>query len=489
MAKQTIGQTERQTQRQKQKLTPLQLLVGQMIEKPIDQLTDYVNQQLIDNPALEIKTDEEEWDMPQEPDFPMEGDEEKKEDKKDDKEETGDSDFDSSDMDSFDDNELPVYEQKEYQDPSNTISFYDSLREQVGEIPLTERQKTIMEYLIGSLDNDGLLRKDLYTINDEMAIYQYFDTTVEEIAEVLKYLQQFDPAGIGAQNLQQCLLLQVERRQDGRMKDLLRRIITNYFDDLLKNHWNKLQQTLHLSEEEKEEVRNEVRKLNPKPGAALGEAQGVNIHQVTPDFIVETTDDGQVSFTLNRGRLPDLMVSESYLETIGNLRNLSTRDKEILPLLRRDINNARMLIDALQQRQVTLIKTMAAIIRRQKKFFLDGDEADLKPMALKDIATDTGLDIATISRVTNEKYAETHWGIFRLRFFFSDRYDNDGDAVSTRKVKSIMRDIIDNEDKSHPLTDAQIEEEMRRRGYQTKRRTIVKYREQMNIPKSSLRKQ
>ncbi len=460
-----------------------------MIEKPIDQLTDYVNQQLIDNPALEIKTDEEEWDMPQEPDFPMEGDEEKKEDKKDDKEETGDSDFDSSDMDSFDDNELPVYEQKEYQDPSNTISFYDSLREQVGEIPLTERQKTIMEYLIGSLDNDGLLRKDLYTINDEMAIYQYFDTTVEEIAEVLKYLQQFDPAGIGAQNLQQCLLLQVERRQDGRMKDLLRRIITNYFDDLLKNHWNKLQQTLHLSEEEKEEVRNEVRKLNPKPGAALGEAQGVNIHQVTPDFIIETTDDGQVSFTLNRGRLPDLMVSESYLETIGNLRNLSTRDKEILPLLRRDINNARMLIDALQQRQVTLIKTMAAIIRRQKKFFLDGDEADLKPMALKDIATDTGLDIATISRVTNEKYAETHWGIFRLRFFFSDRYDNDGDAVSTRKVKSIMRDIIDNEDKSHPLTDAQIEEEMRRRGYQTKRRTIVKYREQMNIPKSSLRKQ
>ena len=489
MAKQTIGQTERQTQRQKQKLTPLQLLVGQMIEKPIDQLTDYVNQQLIDNPALEIKTDEEEWDMPQEPDFPMEGDEEKKEDKKDDKEETGDSDFDSSDMDSFDDNELPVYEQKEYQDPSNTISFYDSLREQVGEIPLTERQKTIMEYLIGSLDNDGLLRKDLYTINDEMAIYQYFDTTVEEIAEVLKYLQQFDPAGIGAQNLQQCLLLQVERRQDGRMKDLLRCIITNYFDDLLKNHWNKLQQTLHLSEEEKEEVRNEVRKLNPKPGAALGEAQGVNIHQVTPDFIIETTDDGQVSFTLNRGRLPDLMVSESYLETIGNLRNLSTRDKEILPLLRRDINNARMLIDALQQRQVTLIKTMAAIIRRQKKFFLDGDEADLKPMALKDIATDTGLDIATISRVTNEKYAETHWGIFRLRFFFSDRYDNDGDAVSTRKVKSIMRDIIDNEDKSHPLTDAQIEEEMRRRGYQTKRRTIVKYREQMNIPKSSLRKQ
>ena len=343
----------------------------------------------------------------------------------------------------------------------------------MGETPLSDHQRQIMEYLIGSLDNDGLLRKDLTTINDEMAIYHNVYTTDEEIAEVLHILQQFDPAGIGAQNLQQCLLLQVERRQDGKMKDILRRIISNYFDDLLKNHWRKLQQVLHLDDEEKEAV----------------EVQGISIHQVTPDFIVETTDDGQVNFTLRRGRLPDLVVSESYLETIDNLRELSHRDKEMLPMLRRDVDNARMLIEALQQRQITLTKTMAAIIRRQKKFFLDGDEADLKPMALKDVAADTGLDISTISRVTNEKYAETRWGIFRLRFFFSDRYDNDGDEVSTRKVKSALRDIIDQEDKKHPFTDAQLEEEMRRRGFQTKRRTIVKYREQMNIPKSSLRRQ
>ena len=473
MAKQTIGLTERQTQRQKQRLTPLQLLIGQMIEKPIDQLTDYVNQQLIDNPALEAKSGDEDWESA-EPTTPQEGD------------------YDSNpnnDMGDYDNDELPVYEQRERQDPSNTISFYDNLREQMGETPLTDHQRQIMEYLIGSLDNDGLLRKDLTTINDEMAIYHNVYTTDEEIAEVLHQLQQFDPAGIGAQSLQQCLLLQVERRQEGKMKDLLRRIISNYFDDLLKNHWRKLQQILHLDDEEKEAVRNEVRKLNPKPGAALGEAQGISIHQVTPDFIVETTDDGQVSFSLRRGRLPDLIVSESYLETIGNLRDLSHRDREMLPLLRRDVDNARMLIDALQQRQATLTKTMAAIIRRQKKFFLDGDEADLRPMALKDVAADTGLDISTISRVTNEKYAETRWGIFRLRYFFSDRYDNDGDEVSTRKVKSALRDIIDHEDKSHPFTDAQLEEEMRRRGFQTKRRTIVKYREQMNIPKSSLRRQ
>ena len=473
MAKQTIGLTERQTQRQKQRLTPLQLLIGQMIEKPIDQLTDYVNQQLIDNPALEAKSGDEDWESA-EPATPQEGD------------------YDSNpnnDMGDYDNDELPVYEQRERQDPSNTISFYDNLREQMGETPLTDHQRQIMEYLIGSLDNDGLLRKDLTTINDEMAIYHNVYTTDEEIAEVLHQLQQFDPAGIGAQSLQQCLLLQVERRQEGKMKDLLRRIISNYFDDLLKNHWRKLQQILHLDDEEKEAVRNEVRKLNPKPGAALGEAQGISIHQVTPDFIVETTDDGQVSFSLRRGRLPDLIVSESYLETIGNLRDLSHRDREMLPLLRRDVDNARMLIDALQQRQATLTKTMAAIIRRQKKFFLEGDEADLRPMALKDVAADTGLDISTISRVTNEKYAETRWGIFRLRYFFSDRYDNDGDEVSTRKVKSALRDIIDHEDKSHPFTDAQLEEEMRRRGFQTKRRTIVKYREQMNIPKSSLRRQ
>ena len=470
MAKQTLGLTERQTQRQKQRLTPLQLLIGQMIEKPIDQLTDYVNQQLIDNPALETKSGEEDWESSE----PVE---------------TKESDFERNDMGDYDDNELPVYEQRQHQDPSNSISFYDNLRVQMGETPLSDHQRQIMEYLIGSLDNDGLLRKDLTTINDEMAIYHNVYTTDEEIAEVLHILQQFDPAGIGAQSLQECLLLQVERRQDGKMKDILRRIISNYFDDLLKNHWRKLQQILHLDDEEKEAVRNEVHKLNPKPGSALGEVQGISIHQVTPDFIVETTDDGQICFSLRRGRLPDLVVSESYLETLSNLRELSNRDKEMLPLLRRDVDNARMLIDALKQRQITLTKTMAAIIRRQKKFFLDGDEADLRPMALKDVAADTGLDISTISRVTNEKYAETRWGIFRLRYFFSDRYDNDGDEVSTRKVKSALRDIIDHEDKSHPLTDAQLEEEMRRRGFQTKRRTIVKYREQMNIPKSSLRRQ
>ena len=468
MAKQSLRQGARQTQ--KQRLTPLQLLIGQMIEKPIDQLTDYINQQIIDNPALEPKvTDEEGWE-----------------------EDLHDTATDMSDgHDDYgkgDEELIPVQVTTPRQDPSDNTSFYDKLKEQMGETTLDERQQDIMNYLIGSLDNDGLLRKDIEAISDEMAIYHNIDATTQEISNVLQRLQEFDPPGVGAQNLQQCLLLQVARKPAGRMKDLLQRIINNYFDDLLKNHWDKLQRSLHLTEEEKENVRNEVRKLNPKPGAALGEIQGISIQQVTPDFIVDTTEDGQVTFTLRRGRLPELEVSEAYQESINNMKNLSQRDKEALPMLRKDIDNAKMLIDALQQRQRTLTKTMAAIIKRQKRFFLDGDEADLKPMALKDVAADTGLDISTISRVTNEKYAETRWGIFRLRFFFSDRYDNDGDEVSTRKIKSTLKDIIDKEDKSRPLTDMQIEEEMKKRGFQTKRRTIVKYREQMNIPKSSLRK-
>ncbi|MBO4851902.1 MAG: RNA polymerase factor sigma-54 [Prevotella sp.] len=469
MAKQTLKQGLKQTQ--KQRLTPLQLLIGQMIEKPVDQLQEYVSHQLIDNPALEATPDDNPtWEEPSEQ-APV-----------------SEQESAVSDYNTWEDT-IPVQVQGPRQDPSDSVSFYDKLKEQMGESELDERQRHIMEYLIGSLDNDGLLRKTCDTICDEMDIYHNFECTPEEVEEVLTILQDFDPPGIGAQNLQQCLMLQVKRRKEGWVKDMLTKIISTYFDDLIKNHWDKLQRSLHLDDEQKESLRAEVRKLNPKPGAALGEAVGASKLQVTPDFVVETDEEGHVNFSLNRGRLPQLEVSEAYLETINNLKGLSRRDKEALPLLRKDVEGAKMLIEAIQQRQITLTKTMAAIIKRQKKFFLDGDEADLSPMTLKDVAGDTGLDISTISRVTNEKYADTPWGVFRLRFFFNDRYDNDGDEVSTRKIKSLLKDIIDHEDKRHPLTDMQLEEEIKKRGFNTKRRTIVKYREQMNIPRSSLRKQ
>lgn len=467
MAQQSLKQGLKQTQ--KQRLTPLQLLIGQMIEKPVDQLQEYISHQLIDNPALEATPGEEQaWEEPAAPAAT---------------EESAPNDYDTWE------DAIPVQVQGPRQDPSDSVSFYDKLKEQMGECDLDERQRYIMEYLIGSLDNDGLLRKTSDTICDEMDIYHNFECTPEEVEDVLTILHDFDPPGIGARNLQQCLMLQVRRRKEGWIKDMLTKIIGNYFDDLIKNHWDKLQRALHLDDEQKESIRAEVRKLNPKPGAALGEAVGTSKLQVTPDFVVETDEDGHVNFSLNRGRLPQLEVSEAYLETINNIKGLSQRDKEALPLLRKDVEGAKMLIEAIQQRQATLTKTMAAIIKRQKKFFLDGDEADLSPMTLKDVAGDTGLDISTISRVTNEKYADTPWGVFRLRFFFNDRYDNDGDEVSTRKIKSLLKEIIDHEDKRHPLTDMQLEEEIKKRGFNTKRRTIVKYREQMNIPRSSLRKQ
>ena len=463
-------QIQKQTQQQKakQRLTPQQVLVGQMIEKPIDQLTEFVNQQMHENPALEESNDNS-WEN----EASMSADNAP----------TGDT------HDYNDDDYLPVYSTGKTMEPTDMVSFYDKLKEQMMELELDDRQQFIMEYLIGSLDSDGLLRKRIDTISDEMAIYHNFEATTDEIGEVLRSLQTFDPPGVGASDLQECLLLQVERKKDLRMREVLTRIIGNYFDDLLKNHWDKLQRVLHLSDEEKAETRQEIRKLNPRPGSALGEVMGFNIHQITPDFIVETTDDGQVTFTLNRGHMPALEVSESYIESLDNMKSLSHREKEAIPSLRRDIDKAKGLIDAIQQRENTLKKTMAAIIRRQRHFFLDGDEADLRPMTLKDIASDTGLDISTISRVTNEKYAETRWGIFRLRFFFSDKIDIDGEEVSTRKLKILLQEIINNEDKSHPLTDMQIEQAMKEKGFPIARRTIVKYREQLGIPKSTLRKQ
>ena len=472
-----------QQQKAKQRLTPQQLLVGQMIEKPIDQLRGFVEKKVLENPALESSPKEEdEWGggmgenqtSPDNSSLSL----------------TDNHDGSTSDDRYDNDVPIPIYNtQRTDITYGDTTSFYDKLKEQMGEHELDSQQQEIMKYLIGSLDNDGLLRKDTETICDELAIYYGIDATANEVETVLATLQRFDPPGVGAHNLRECLLLQIERKKPSWIKTITKQIVTNYFDDLLKNHWRKLQNVLHLSDEDKEAIQSEIRKLNPKPGSSLGEVQGFNIHQITPDFIVDTNDDGSVSFSLNQGDLPDIAVSETYIDILNNTKNMSKRDREALPILRKDLESAKGLIDAIQQRQHTLQATMKAIIRRQRKFFQDGDEADLRPMILKDIADDTGLDISTISRVTNEKYAQTRWGIFRLRFFFTDRYEKDGEEMSTRKIKLALREIIDHENKQHPLTDAKLEEEMKKKGFPIARRTIVKYREQMKIPKSSLRRE
>jgi RNA polymerase sigma-54 factor len=358
---------------------------------------------------------------------------------------------------------------------------------------LTDEERNIMEYLIGSLDDDGLLRKPLHSIADELAIYHNIDVTEQQIEQVLLKLQDFDPAGIGARTLQECLLLQIERRDPSHLTELMRRTVVDYFELFTKKHWNRLQQVLQLTDLQSETLIKELRKLNPKPGTAMGEVVGHSIQQITPDFIIDTQDDGTVAFSLNMGDVPELHVSQSFTDTLNeyqnNKENMSRQMKEALLYTKKKVDAAQGFIEAIRVRRHTLTITMRAIIQWQHRFFEDGDEASLRPMILKDIAEKTGLALSTISRVSNSKYAQTRWGTFPLRFFFSDGYKTaEGEELSTREIKMALRDIIDSEDKNKPLSDDVLKDLLAAKGYPIARRTVAKYREQLGIPIARLRK-
>jgi RNA polymerase sigma-54 factor len=500
-----MAQEQRQEQRlaQQQKLTQSitqqQLLQAQLTELPIAQLVDRVNTEMNDNPALELST-EDPHDLP---DF-GEGTEQS------DNQDAAVSDYETESRQSAldaalesigrDDEELPVYhggmsnqEEREAIVYGQTTSFIDQLNEQVAMAPLTDKQREIMEYLIGSLDDDGLLRKPLDSIADELAIYHNIDTTTQEIEEVLHILQDFDPAGIGAQSLQECLLLQVQRRAPSRLRELMETTLHEYFELFTKKHWNQLQKLLILSDLQVRALIDELRKLNPKPGAAMSETVGRSLQQITPDFIVDTQDDGTVTFTLNYGEMPELRISQSFADTLHTYQNnkgqMSRQMKETLLYTKNKVEAAQAFIEALKTRRHTLTVTMRAIIQCQHRFFEDGDEASLRPMILKDIAEKTGLDVSTISRVSNSKYAQTRWGTFPLRYFFSDGYVTaDGEELSTREIKVVLRELIDGEDKDNPLSDDALKNELTEKGYPIARRTVAKYREQMGIPIARLRK-
>ena len=372
-------------------------------------------------------------------------------------------------------------------------SFYDQLMEQVGETELTDRQRDIMEYLIGSLDDDGLLRKPSDVISDELAIYHNIDATHQEIEHVLEVLQDFDPAGIGARSLQECLLIQISRRDDSKVKTLMQQVIADYFEAFTKKHWDKIQAALSLTDIQAEALFKELRKLNPRPGASIGETVGRSIQQITPDFIIDTQDDGTVTFTLNNGEVPELKISQSFVDSMkeyqDNKEHLSRQTKEALLYIKKKVDAAQGFIEAIKVRRHTLTITMQAIISLQHQFFVDGDEASLRPMILKDVAEKTGLDLSTISRVSNSKYAQTRWGTFPLRHFFSDSYVTEsGEELSTRQIKAALRDIVEAEDKQRPLSDDAIKAELAKMGYPIARRTVAKYREQLGIPIARLRK-
>ena len=499
MAQEQI-QEQRLTQQQKlaQTITQQQLLQAQLIELPITQLMERVTAEMDDNPALEVSTDE--------PEYPEYADSTDSSDTPESSSDTYEQEERQSALDEAlesigrDDEELPVYQggmssQEEREDMvyGQSLSFYDQLNEQMNMCDLTEQERNIMEYLIGSLDDDGLLRKPLHSITDELAIYHNIDVTEEEIEEVLLKLQDFDPAGIGARSLQECLLLQIQRRDSSHLKDLMERTIKDHFELFTKKHWDKLQQVLQLTDLQNETPIKELRKLNPKPGTAMGEVVGHSIQQITPDFIVDTQDDGTVTFSLNAGDMPELHVSQSFTDTLNeyqtNKENMSRQMKEALLYTKKKVDAAQSFIEAIRVRRHTLTITMRAIIQWQHHFFEDGDEASLRPMILKDIAEKTGLALSTISRVSNSKYAQTRWGTFPLRYFFSDGYKTaEGEELSTRKIKTALRDIIEAEDKRKPLSDDALKDLLAAKGYPIARRTVAKYREQMGIPVARMRR-
>lgn len=502
-------------QQQVQRLSAQHMLLVKLLEMPLTELEQNVNAELDDNPALEVDenlndnlSDNDNLEYADNADAPSQKDE-----------------LDAVLERMGSDDELPAYENirrqqnnAEYEEIvyGDTVSFYDKIHSQLAEHELTDQQRDIIEYLIGSLDDDGLLRKPLDSISDELAVYHNIDVSEQEVEETLKILQDFDPAGIGARSLQECLLIQIERNEGERERrnvgkalprslapstsrreennNILHTIIADYFEEFKKKHWSRIQSALNLSDAQMETIQKEIRKLNPKPGASMGETQGRNIQQITPDFIVDTNDDGSISFSLNNGQMPELYVSPSFTDMLATYKDnkdgMSRSEKEALIYAKEKVDRAQGFIDAIKQRRHTLYITMKAIIDWQRRFFQEGDESELRPMILKDIADKTGLDISTISRVSNVKYAQTKWGTFPLRFFFSDGYTTeDGEEMSTRKIKIALKELIDQEDKQHPMSDDILAEKMKEQGFPIARRTVAKYREQMGVPVARLRKE
>lgn len=500
--------TQQQIQEQKLiqtlKLSQQQLIAVRLIEEPLDKLQLDVENELESNPALEKAHDDEvqlfdnaDGDVPNNSsgdadDVEAELQNKEKEDRADELEQALEQmgkDDDSIERGYYDD------DYKEFE-RGNQESFIDKLNEQMGELNLTDTEHKVMEYLIGSLESDGLLHTSIDSVVERLYIDFYIDVTHEEVENVLKKLQSFDPAGVGARDLRECLLLQIERMDESWAKENLRVIITDLYDSFSKNHWDVIKNELHLTDEMVEELKTTIkRRLTPKPGFSLGESMEVSLDRITPDFIVFVDEDGRIAWEVNNGNIPQLtiadtftMMMESYKDTDD--KTLSRQEREAKQYTTDYVQKGKWYIDAILQRRQTMELTMKAIVKMQRKYFLEGDEADLKPMKLEDIATQTGLDVSTISRVSRQKFIETPWGIIAMKDLFTSGYVNEeGEEMSVNKVKGVLKDIIDGENKKRPLSDDALVSEMKAHGYNIARRTIAKYRDQMKIPVARLRKQ
>jgi RNA polymerase sigma-54 factor len=387
------------------------------------------------------------------------------------------------------------YDDKREEIPFSTgVSFHDYLENQLGMADLSEHEKQLGLYLIGNIDGDGYIRRKLSAIADDIAFSLGIETNEDELERILWVIQEFDPPGVGARDLQECLLIQIKAKENqNKATQNAYKILKYHFDEFIKKHYDKISARLNLSDDELKEAIDEILKLNPKPGGSFTDPYDQSAQHIIPDFILEY-EDGEFRLSLNSKNVPELRISKEYSDMIENYsynKEFSTsQEREAIAFVKQKIDSAKWFIDALKQRQNTLLTTMEAILDYQKEYFRDGDESKLKPMILKDIAERTGLDISTISRVANSKYIQTHFGIFPLKHFFSEGMQTDsGEQVSTREIKQILAECVENEDKKKPLTDEQLMEILKSKGYPIARRTVAKYREQLGIPVARLRKE
>ncbi|WP_302395288.1 RNA polymerase factor sigma-54 [Phocaeicola coprophilus] len=486
-------QVQTQAQQQVQTLSPQQILVVKLLELPTLELEERIHSELLDNPALEEGKEPSEDHEDHEDNFATDEDGEP----------NSDYGEDLSLGDYRTEDDIPDYKLQENnrskgETPeeipfSDNVSFYETLKEQLDMQDLTPEEKQLGEYLIGSLDDDGLLRKSTESLMDELAIYQGIYTSPEQLEHVLSIIQDFDPAGIGARSLQECLLLQIQRKENSPLKQIELDIIGKCYDEFTRKNKDKIIQKLGITEEQYNAATAELTKLNPRPGSSLGETIGKNLQQIIPDFIVDTEDDGTVTLTLNNRNVPELRLSREFTEMLDehtrNKANQSKESKDALMFLKQKVDAAQGFINAVKQRQQTLLSTMQAIIDLQLPFFQDGDESRLRPMILKDVAERAKLDISTVSRVSNSKYVQTNFGIYPLKFFFSDGYTTEsGEELSVREIKRILKECVDNENKEKPYTDDELADMLKAKGYPIARRTVAKYRQQLNIPVARLRR-
>lgn len=476
------------TQSLQQKLSPQQIQFIKLLQVPTAELENRIEEELELNPVLEEgEPDESDEDFKE--DEEREEEPETKEEDIDIKDYLQDDDYSGykthNDVDDEDDKEMPM---------PTTTSLHETLLTQLGFLGLSNHQLAIGKQLVGSIEGDGYIRRDLEAIVNDLAFSQGIETTLDETEEILKRIQNFDPAGIAARNLQECLLLQLERMDDGQDVDVIvaKRILNECYEEFTKKHYPKILKKLDLDDEEfiKDAIELIVR-LNPKPGGETSSGMVKNQY-VIPDFIL-TNNNGKLELALNSRNAPELRISRSYNEMFKAYDKSDKKDKklkEAVSFVKQKLDAAKWFIDAIRQRQLTLLRTMRAIVDFQYEYFLEGDETKLKPMILKDIAQIINMDISTVSRVASSKTIQTDFGVFPLKYFFSEGIaTNTGEEVSSREVKQIIKDLIEQEDKNKPFSDDKLEDLLKAKGYNIARRTVAKYREQLNIPVARLRKE